>query len=68
MVVLFVGINRTVLCEMKLLQELRHPNIIGVGTSHVIERLLRGGTHHGHCQKCKIHSINKTKMMENNLH
>ena len=38
MVVLFVGINRTALCEIKLLQELRHPNIIGVGNRKVIER------------------------------
>ena len=38
MVVLFVGINRTALHEIKLLQELRHPNIIGVGNRKVIER------------------------------
>ena len=38
MVVLFVGINRTVLREIKLLQKLRHPNIIGVGNRKVIER------------------------------
>ena len=29
-VVYFAGINRTALYEIKLLQELRHPNIIGV--------------------------------------
>ena len=38
MVVLFVGINRTALHEIKLLQELGHPNIIGVGNRKVIER------------------------------
>ena len=39
MVVLFVGINRTALREIKLrLQELRYPNIIGVGNRKVIER------------------------------
>ena len=37
MVVFFVGINRTALREIKLLQELRHPNIIGVGNRKVIE-------------------------------
>lgn len=28
----FLGINRTALREIKLLQELSHPNIIGVST------------------------------------
>lgn len=34
-----IGINRTALREIKLLQELSHPNIIGVSKRNAISRI-----------------------------